>query len=83
MAMFNATATRESILRDFQEPWGDRRQEIVFIGQKLDQKALSKVFDKCLLNDVEMKRWQRIMTSGKSLERIVQKLEAAFEGSLK
>jgi G3E family GTPase len=36
------------------EPWGDCRQEIVFIGVDLDQDGLRKTLDSCLLDDSEM-----------------------------
>ena len=34
-----------------QGKWGDRRQEIVFIGQDLKQDAIKKSLDECLLHD--------------------------------
>ena len=34
--------------------WGDRRQEIVFIGQEIDRDNLTNCFDACLLTDAEM-----------------------------
>ena len=43
-----------SIKSDWQEPWGDRRQEIVVIGIDLDAVAISTQLDACLLNDSEM-----------------------------
>jgi G3E family GTPase len=46
-------------LRD--EPWGDRRQEMVVIGQALDQDALTSRLNGSLLTDEELKlgpeRW--------------------------
>lgn len=41
--------------------WGDRRQEIVFIGEKLDRKALEGLLDECLLNDGEFAQWEAVM----------------------
>lgn len=48
----------------------------------MDKKALSAAFDDCLLNKLEMKRWERIMKSKRSAEAIQDKLDAAFEGKL-
>ena len=35
-------------MQDFVEPHGDRRQEIVFIGQDLKNNAISRALDDCL-----------------------------------
>jgi G3E family GTPase len=45
-------ATRE-ILRVWQEPYGDRRTELVMIGQNLDEAALRRDLDACLLSQDE------------------------------
>ena len=34
--------------------WGDRRQEIVIIGQDMDQQSITEMLDRCLLSDEEM-----------------------------
>jgi G3E family GTPase len=53
---------RAGILRDFEEPYGDRRQEIVFIGIDMDRPAIESQLAECLLTDEEMKEgpsaWQ-------------------------
>lgn len=55
----------ESIERDFAGNWGDRRQEIVFIGEGIDARQISAFLDECLLNDKEMWQWERIMKNPK------------------
>jgi len=46
---------RASVRNSFKSPYGDRRQEIVFIGTKgMDKKELTRRLDACLLNDAEM-----------------------------
>jgi G3E family GTPase len=53
----------EMVLHDIEKggEWGDRRQEVVFIGEGLNVPALEAVLDKCLLNDEEWKHWQVAM----------------------
>ena len=48
-------ASREEILSNWQEPHGDRRQEIVIIGRHMDREALLQEFRACLLTAKEMK----------------------------
>ncbi len=47
-------ASRAFILENWQEPFGDMRQELVFIGQNLDQQLITEQLDQCLLNDAEL-----------------------------
>lgn len=43
-----------SILSTWEEPYGDKRQELVFIGQGLVQEETIKRLEQCLLTDLEM-----------------------------
>ena len=43
-----------SIEKLWVEPFGDMRQELVFIGQNLDQKSMLKALDECLLSEDEL-----------------------------
>ncbi|KAJ5856828.1 hypothetical protein N7455_007722 [Penicillium solitum] len=56
---------RESIQNDFQGPWGDRRQELVFIGEGIDTVKISALLDECLLDDKDMKKWEKVMKNKK------------------
>ena len=44
----------EYIMAKWQEPFGDMRQELVFIGQGLDQAMITGQLDACLLGDDEL-----------------------------
>ncbi len=44
----------DSIAENWVEPFGDMRQELVFIGQDLDQNAMIKALDDCLLSEEEV-----------------------------
>lgn len=45
---------RKAIREEFVEPFGDRRQEIVFIGRYLDEALLRQALDDSLMTDAEM-----------------------------
>ena len=44
------------IQSQWQEPFGDMRQELVFIGQGLDQAAMTQALDDCLLSEQDVLR---------------------------
>ena len=44
----------ETIKSQWVEPFGDMRQELVFIGQGLDQEAMVSALDDCLLTENEV-----------------------------
>ncbi len=56
--------SRAYIRSKWQEPFGDMRQELVFIGQGLDKEDLCRQLDECLLSDEELlagiKAWKRL-----------------------
>ena len=43
-----------SIIAEWKKPWGDRRQEMVVIGQSLERARLTDLLDACLLTEAEM-----------------------------
>jgi len=45
---------REGIMEKWQEPFGDMRQELVFIGQHLDKDEIIRRLDDCLLTVEQM-----------------------------
>lgn len=71
---------RKSIEDDFQGPWGDRRQEIVFIGEGIETGAITDLLNECLLNDREMKVWEGIMKKNRlSKEERQEKMMQTWE----
>ena len=55
--------TVNDIRENWEEPYGDRRQELVFIGTDVDKEALRAKIDACLLTDDEFQEgpdvWQQ------------------------
>lgn len=57
--------TMSNIKADFEGQWGDRRQELVMIGENLDTDELTKLFDSCLLSRSEMRKWEGVMNDAR------------------
>jgi G3E family GTPase len=45
---------------NFKDPYGDRRQELVFIGQNLAKEGLKESLDACLMTDEEMNQLDKL-----------------------
>jgi G3E family GTPase len=50
---------RAEVQKNWQEPYGDRRQEIVFIGIGMDEATLRRDLDACLLTSAELRAGER------------------------
>ena len=72
---------RTLISSKWQEPYGDRAQELVFIGDRhLDEAAVRKALDRCLLNYTEtrkgMKAWRELQDPFPQWSRTQEAVEA-------
>ncbi|GAA5821470.1 hypothetical protein JCM11251_004639 [Rhodosporidiobolus azoricus] len=73
---------REKMMADFKGVWGDRRQELVFIGLDVPvmQPLITAELDAALLTDDEWASWQKVMKSKKlSTKKKTEKLANLFE----
>ena len=52
-----------SIKANWVEPFGDMRQELVFIGQGLDESAIKKALDECLVSEDDMLKGEEFWTN--------------------
>ena len=55
--------TLASIKANWVEPFGDMRQELVFIGQSLDESAIKKALDECLVSEDDMLKGEEFWTT--------------------
>lgn len=72
-----------TIEADFKGKWGDRRQEIVCIGEGIDVGLVTRTLNGCLLTDGEMRSWSNIMgrislTDGEREVRLCRVFEGEF-----
>jgi len=56
---------KAKILEDFRDPYGDRRQELVFIGIQMKQADICAALDACVLTDEEMKAYDQTQSEKK------------------
>ncbi|MEH6307751.1 GTP-binding protein [Olivibacter sp. CPCC 100613] len=49
---------KDEIEKRWNKHWGDRQNELVFIGQYLDQKTCLEEIERCLLTDAEALEWK-------------------------
>jgi len=52
------------VMKDFEEPYGDKRQEIVIIGAKMNHEQVAEILDNTLLTDEELAKgpdgWKKL-----------------------
>ena len=54
----NFVNNQQMIESEWSSDFGDRKIELVFIGQQLDVSAITKKLDECLLNQEEVSEWK-------------------------
>ncbi|CUS21701.1 LAQU0S03e08680g1_1 [Lachancea quebecensis] len=72
----------ELVKRDYEGEFGDRRNELVFIGLNINEKLLSEALDSCLLTDKEYKRFKNITCKHNALvadEKLSKVWDDGFE----
>ena len=63
---------QEEIEKDWDIRYGDRKNEIVFIGKNMDQERITKELNMCLLNEIELqeKSWEKGYLDKWPVERV-------------
>ncbi|CAR22236.1 KLTH0C10450p [Lachancea thermotolerans CBS 6340] len=72
----------ELVKKDYEGEFGDRRNELVFIGLDINEKLLSEALDSCLLTDKEYKRFKNITSKHNALvadEKLSKVWDDGFE----
>ena len=52
-----------TIKSQWEEPFGDLRQELIFIGQSLDHEAMIKALDDCLVSEEDLLKGEKFWTT--------------------
>lgn len=68
----------ELIKKDFDGPFGDRRNELVFIGLNLDKIKLCEELNSCLLNDKEYDKFIKTIKEQNNPLKLEEKLFEVF-----
>ena len=53
----------DAIMANWEEPFGDMRQELIFIGQGLDEVAMIDALDDCLVTEDDMNKGEEFWTT--------------------
>ena len=63
---------QEEIEKDWDIRYGDRKNEIVFIGKNMDQELITKELNMCLLNEIELQErsWEKGYLDKWPVERV-------------
>lgn len=69
----------ELIAKDMAGEFGDRRNEIVFIGVEINKSHLVNYLDKCLLDDEEYETYKQIIKKEDNLFKIDRALQEEFD----
>lgn len=75
---FYPPEAKQLIEKDMEGEFGDRRNEIVFIGLSINKEELSAALDECLLNDEEFKEFKEMVDLEKNLLKLEKKLQTVF-----
>jgi G3E family GTPase len=68
---------KDMVKKDFEPGVGDKRQELVFMGSGMDEKAVKAALDSCLLNDDE---WKLGAEKWKEFEDPLDEWDVMFDG---